>query len=616
MQWTLRKKILLGYGIALALLVVVLVLALTSVLRLGRASDAILSENYRSIRAAGRMTGSAQEQDAALRTYLAGRTARGDSAFRRAQLAFVESLARARDNITIEGEAAVVAAIDSAYRAYTTAYGRLTLEGQDPDAARGAAAFDSTFASLSDSVRAAVGRLRDMNEETMFAASDRARSLARRATWMLAGVGGLIVLAGLAFSLILSRRLTRPLRAVTEAAGRIASGDYDVRVPVEGHDELAELSRRFNEMAAELRSFRAMNVDQIMAGKRRSEAIVRSIDDGIVVVDGDLRVVNLNPSARTILGVAGEEARGRHVLELVRDEALVGPLREAVETGRSPEIADSARYVTRTRAGEPRHYELVVTPIRTETGEAAGGILMLRDVTKLREVDRMKSEFVATVSHELRTPLTSIGMSLDLLEERAGAGLGDEEHELLAESRTDIRRLRDLVADLLELSRLESGRIELDFQPARVSLMCEKARQVLLPQAGEHGVTLSVELPADLPDVRVDVNKMTWVLTNLLANAIRYSDAGGEVRVEAAPLESSVEISVRDRGRGIPYEYQSRVFDRFVQADGSHPGGTGLGLAICREVVRAHGGSIWLESTPGEGSTFTFTLPRAGRDVA
>ena len=236
---------------------------------------------------------------------------------------------------------------------------------------------------------------------------------------------------------------------------------------------------------------------------------------------------------------------------------------------------------------------------------------MLRDVTKLKELDRLKSEFVTTVSHELRTPLTSVGMSLDLLEERIGSGLGVEERELLHESRADVRRLRDLVGDLLDLSRIESGRIELDFQPVGVAMMCEKARKVLAPQAKERGVRLTLDLSDALPRVRADVNKMTWVLTNLLANAIRYSERDGEVRVEASALDSSVEVSVRDQGRGIPYEHQARVFDRFVQLDGGDPGGTGLGLAICREVVRAHGGSIWVESVPGEGSTFVFTVPRA-----
>jgi len=615
-HWTLRKKILLGYGIALALLVVVLALALTSVLRLGRASEAILSENYRSIRAAERMTTALKDQDAAVLSYLLGRREAADSAFRDGQVTFLQSLARARDNVTIEGEGRVVARIDSAYRAYLDAYGRLTLVGAPAEPAGGTPVtalntYRTRLAPLSASVREAAARLRDLNETTMFGASDRAAALARRATWTLVAVGALVLLAGLAFSLILSRRLTRPLQALTQATGRIAAGDYDVKVPVDGHDELAELSRRFNEMAAELRSFRTMNVGQIVAAKRRSEAIVRSIHDGIVVVDGELRVVNLNPAARAILEVGGEEVRGRHVLELIHDETLVDPLRQAVEAGRAPDIPESRRYVTRTRAGAAHHFEVVVTPIRAETGEPAGGILMLRDVTQLKELDRMKSDFVATVSHELRTPLTSIGMSLDLLEERVGGQMDGEERELLGETRTDVSRLRDLVADLLELSRLESGRIELDFQPAPLRPMCEKASQILLPQAEERGVELELDLPGELPEVRADVNKVTWVLTNLLANAIRYSDRGGRVRVEAVPLESSVQVSVRDQGAGIPYEYQSRVFDRFVQVDGGRAGGTGLGLAICREVVRAHGGAIWLESTPGEGSVFTFTLPRA-----
>lgn len=225
----------------------------------------------------------------------------------------------------------------------------------------------------------------------------------------------------------------------------------------------------------------------------------------------------------------------------------------------------------------------------------------------------MKSEFVATASHELKTPLTSIGMSVRLLKERHEETFEERDRELLEAAIEDVERLRALVDDLLDLSKIESGRMAMEVEAVPVGLLCEKAAENLRGQADENGVDLILDLPDDLPSVQADPNKVTWVLNNLLANAIRYSEAGDQVHVSGDAVGGSVHVSVEDEGAGIPYEYQSKIFNKFVQVDGDQtPGGTGLGLAIAQEIIHAHGGRIWVDSTPGEGSTFTFTLPHAG----
>lgn len=613
MSYSLRTRVLLGYGVALLLVAGLLSLALTDLFRLGRASDAILSENYRSIQAAEHMINALERQDSGVLLYLLGEEEAGSRQFRESQAEFLQWLGRAKDNVTIDGEEAILASLDSAYSTYLEAFARLVQRrdpGESPAVARDA--YRGRLHAAFLPVRETTGRLRDLNEETMFAASDRADAVARRAVWTL-GVAGLLAIGvGLAFGLVLSNRLVRPIREITDATARIAGGDYDVEVPERTGDELGDLARRFNEMADRLRAYRAMNVGELMAEKRKSEAIIRSIDDGLVVVDNQFRVVDLNPAAARILDHQGRDVAGLHFLEVVRNDTLFEQVRRTVESGRAAEIEDQQRFLTTDRSGERRHFEAVVIPVRGESDGLAGAILMLRDVTKLRELDRMKSEFVATASHELRTPLTSIAMSLDLVEEHAGPQLDAAERDLLQGTRADVERLRSLVSDLLDLSRIEAGRIELDIQAVDASLICERVQEVMFSQAEERAVILQLRLPEDLPEVRADVNKMTWVLTNLVSNALRYSESGARVEVSAAPFESSVHLTVRDEGEGIPYEFQSRIFDKFIQVeDGRRPEGTGLGLAICREIVRAHGGTIWVESEPGEGSSFTFTLPVA-----
>lgn len=611
MGWTLKKKILIGYGVALTLLAVVLLVGIFNLQHLGRASDAILSENYRSIQAAEHMVNALERQDNGVLLYLLGLRERGARQFGAGQSEFLQWLGRAKDNITIEGESELLARVDSSYSRYVEAFADLRRESVT-EGTSAAGAYTDRMSSDFLAVREATAELRDLNQRTMFSASARARGIAHRATLSLSAVGILVIAFGLTLSLVLANRMTRPIAEITRATRRISSGDYEVEVPTSTSDELGTLSRDFNRMASELRSYREMNVEELRAEKRKSEAIIESIEDGLIVVDADLRVVDINPAARHLLGRSSPHAEGRHILETLKNEPLFSLVETTVRLGEAPVVDERDRYVTTVLDGETRHFLVAVTPVRVRGRRPSGAVLLFRDVTELRELDRTRREFLATVSHELKTPLTSIAMSVDLLAESAEAELGPQARELLDGVREDVSRLRTLVGDLLDLSRLEAGKIELDFQPVEVRLICDKARQVLEAQAREQGVNLEVHVAEQLPCVRADLNKVTWVVTNLISNALRYSSPGGRIEVGASRTESHVEISVRDFGVGIPYEYQSRIFDRFVKIGNGAPGGSGLGLAICREVVRAHGGSIWVESVPGEGSTFRFTLPIAG----
>ncbi len=259
-----------------------------------------------------------------------------------------------------------------------------------------------------------------------------------------------------------------------------------------------------------------------------------------------------------------------------------------------------------------QHFLFSATPVSSGDEAIISMVLLLRDITRFRELDRLKSEFVMAASHELKTPLTSIGMSIALLKEKSLAKLNSTESELLNAADEEVQRLKALVNDLLDISRIEAGKMPIEFDKVQIEPVLQKAVNVLKNQAEEKNIELSYNLPADLPDIKADVNKITWVLTNLISNSLRYTDKGGYIRLSAEQAGSQLYISVSDNGAGIPYEYQSRIFDKFVQVKTEKAlGGSGLGLSICREIVRAHGGTIWVESQPGKGSIFTFTVPIA-----
>jgi NtrC-family two-component system sensor histidine kinase KinB len=606
---TFRKKILLGYGASLLLIIVVLSWAIFLILRLGKASESILRENYQSIQAAENMIDAVERQDSATLLILLGYEQQGASEFRENETLFLQWLGRAKDNITIPGEREIVNSLEKGYARYLVEISNLQLLFRS-HRTQAANSYHEVILPLFRSIRDTCIKLRDLNHETMYAASNRANKIALQAVFSISIIGAASVIIIIVSSLFLSHLISRPVTELKEAALQVAQGNYDVQVPVRGSGELALLASQFNLMVEKLKQFHDMNIGRIIAEKRKSEAIIRSVDDGILVVDDNFLITNLNPAAAKIFGGLPEDSLEKHLLEVMRDEKLFNFLKEALASGQPPRMEEGEDILIIKTGEESRHYQISIMPMRTPSGVIPGVVLLLRDITRLRELDRLKSEFVMTASHELRTPLTSINMAVNLLRESAGTKLTDQEKALLEACHEDVQRLRALVNDLLDLSKIEAGKLELSFEPVQPRFLCDQALAVIKPQADSKGIELTLGVPEDLPAVTADPHKIVWVLVNLLANAVRYTKEGGHISLQGERGGNQVHLSVTDDGEGIPFDLQPRIFDKFVHGKSS-AGGSGLGLAICKEIVKAHRGAIWLDSSPGKGSTFTFTLPVA-----
>ena len=608
---TLKKKILTGYGVAFALMGLVVAWAIMNLVSLGKATDAILSENYRSILAAENMVDALERQDSGMLLMFLGDAGKGITQFRENEAVFLKWLARSKDNITIQGEAELVQAIEAAYDSYRRKFSALTDMRETGGATLKPVYYQETVYPLFAKVRDACIGLRNLNEETMYAASIRAGNVAKRAIWSTALVAASALIVALLFSLFLAERIVRPIRRFVEASRKISSGDYTVQVPVETGDELGRLAGEFNQMAHQLGRYHEMNIDQIISEKNKGEAILASIKDGLMVFDTKLKMTGINPAARRLLDLEFTESSTLQCIDIIPDSQVCDLIRKTVETGAQPNLPDEQRIIVLPEGEGFRHYLFSITTIRGRDRNLSGIVLLLRDVTRLKEVERLKSEFVMAASHELRTPLTSLGMSVDLLLENAAHVLAAKDRELLRAAHEEVHRMKALVNDLLDLSKIESGRIELEFESVPVPILFRHIETVFKSQMDMKEVSLTADLTGELPKVRADANKITWVLTNLISNALRYVSKGGHIYLMAQRIGPHVHLSVRDDGPGIPPEYHSKIFQKFVQVKGQEAGGTGLGLAICKEIVRAHGGAIWVESPAGRGSTFTFTLPVA-----
>ncbi|HUW70979.1 MAG TPA: ATP-binding protein [bacterium] len=609
MRLNLRKKILLGFGISLVFSIIVMLWAIYNLYVLGNASKAILSENYKSIIAAEHMIDSLERQDSAMLIFLLEERESAIRQFNEATSDFWIWFGRARDNITIPGESDIVESIHSLYGKYIESFSG----AHSPEDAHPAFSFqyyNKVVFALFESIRAELSNLRELNQRTMYEASDRTERLAVNTIMSMSVVGSLAIAVGIVFSLLLSRRIVHPLIELTAATERISGGDYDVHIEAESNDELGVLADSFAVMATRLKSFNDLNIGKIIHEKKKSDTLIRSIHDGIVLIDKSLRIVNANPAAQEALGFSFDEKSPMHFLEAFDNAELFSYIKATSESGVPPVIPEEKTILTIEKNGVIAHYSFTITPVLLGEHESLGVVLLLQDITALTNLDQLKTEFVMTASHELKSPLTSIAISLDLLTEGLGDTVDEKHREVIEAANEDVNRLKALVSDLLDLSRLESGKAEMDLARYPVRDIMEQACSIMRRQVEEKSLTLRCDLPDVTMAMMVDGNKIVWILTNLLANAIRYTNEGGTISVSAEEIGHFVYIKVKDTGVGIPPEYQRKIFEKFVQVKGAaKPGGTGLGLAICREIVRAHGGRIWVESEVGSGSTFTFTLP-------
>ncbi|PZQ39707.1 MAG: PAS domain-containing sensor histidine kinase [Pseudomonas putida] len=458
------------------------------------------------------------------------------------------------------------------------------------------AAFNQVRTDLLDSHRQALDHITRSEERT------RGRAL------LVSGVLGLMGLVVLVLGFItahnIARRFGQPIEALAKAADELGRGNFEVTLPVTQAIELNQLTRRFGLMADALRKHQATNVDELLAGQQRLQAVLDSIDDGLLIIDRQGLLEHLNPVAQRQLGWSDSRV-GSGLAEALQRPELEQQLRQVLRDGsldRPPddlsiEVDDESRLLT---------YSL--TPVSHPQGPILGAVMVLHDVTEQRAFERVRSEFVLRASHELRTPVTGMHMAFGLLRERIKFPPEAREHDLLETIGEEMQRLTQLINDLLNFSRYQSGLQKLELAPCALDELLERAQARFSEQAALKQIDLIKDLEPPLPRIHADVAQLDRVLDNLLHNAIRHTASGGRIRLHARRHAERVIISVEDNGEGIAYGQQGRIFEPFVQV-GRKKGGAGLGLALCKEIVQLHGGRMGVFSRPGQGTQFYMALP-------
>jgi NtrC-family two-component system sensor histidine kinase KinB len=424
------------------------------------------------------------------------------------------------------------------------------------------------------------------------------------AEWLLWIGGVALILAGIWLSLNLAASIARPMEQIAAATRSISEGRFDVRVGAAGYREGNTLGATFNEMAKALAAFHASDVNRLLSEQRRNETVLNSIDDGLVILDEEVRIERLNPIAARQFGTNVEDAIGRSLDEVLGRQDFDTHARLCLQRAH-PTGHAAALEVSLGEGMLRRELRCSFMPFMDSR---PGLVLVVRDVTAERRFARERNEFVLRASHELRTPLTGLRMALDLLTERARFAPDSREADLLQTVREETARLTTLLHSLLDLSRL-SGPVK-PAHPCKPELAARAALQRFVPRARAARIELRAQIAPDLPDLKLDAAECERVLDNLLDNALRHTPAGGSVvlSLSIGADSNELQLCVADNGEGIAAHELQRIFDPFVQVGEKH-GATGLGLTLCREIVERRGGHIEAQSVPGVETRFCIHLP-------
>jgi PAS domain S-box-containing protein len=617
---TLRTKLLSSYLIFVAALVVLGGWSAWRLREMGGVSRRIIANNYDSVVAAQDMKESLERQDSAALFALLGARDKATTQLREHRARFDADLNEAENNITEIGEREALDNIrrdrDAYYQLFDAFVARVNAtEYPGPTGVRKdeeLAERNEYFARLEpqfNKLRADCERLLQLNQRAMLAKSEAAAGVAQLWFYRTLLVAGVFVAAGLILAFFLAKRIVEPLRQLTATTTRMAGGDLEAKVSIDSHDEVGLLAAEYNRMAERIRQLRSSDLGKLLIAQQTTEAAIDSLYDPVIVTDSEGRVTKLNPAAENIFG-SEKENTGRHIGDVSRDARIALAVAEALESQRPVAGEGMSSILPLAVDGSDRAFRLRTTPMRDNVHHLLGAVTILEDITHLREIDRLKSEFIATASHELRTPLTSVQMGVHLLLEGALGELTESQNEVLQACRQDCERLDKLMRDLLDLSKIEAGESQPQVTTVSTKDLLAGALRELRPQVEAKGLDLNVDAPVDLPSVAVDRLQIERVLSNLVTNALRHT-AQGEIRISAEQRDNYVAVSVSDTGSGIPTEYLPHIFDKFVQVPDAPTGGAGLGLTISKSIVEAHGGQISVQSQVGRGTTFTFTLPTA-----
>ena len=436
-----------------------------------------------------------------------------------------------------------------------------------------------------------------LNMEAIHRKTVIAETTSEKRLTLIIAIAAIIFMISFTFSVNFPSIVTNPILQLTEAIKEITNKNYRHRIFIDNKDEFGELADAFNNMAQRLEYFESSNLNKLLFEKSRAEAVINSLKDASIGIDKNNIILFANFQALQLLGLKANEIVGKQVEELATSNDLFAFLVNNESTAPFKIVVEN------------RENYFVKEVVDVAQGEGNSKVIVLRNITSFKELDLAKTNFIATISHELKTPLAASDFSIRLLSDERIGTLSDEQKELIENLKQDNQRVLKILSELLNMSQVESGRIKINMNEVSPYLIVQNALETVSSSAKERNIEIIKDLTEGLPSIIADTDKTTWVLNNLLTNAMKFSNSGSSIHLTLNHKDNEVLFSVADTGPGIAPEYQTKLFEKYFQVPGVNVKGTGLGLSISKEFIDAQKGRIWVESKPGTGSVFSFTLP-------
>lgn len=568
----LRSKLSLGIGILFTLILIQGIQSIRYVRHLSVSSKEILSDNYNSVHYVSEMLRSLDRfsQDSASRRTL------------------IEALTLQQQNITEINERQVTSALEEKV-------GRLN---------------DSISGEEVQQIRNDLYRIMELNMGSILAKSRGMESSADEAVRWISVIAILCVLLAALFLLYFPSIVLRPIDKLKQGIVQIANHNYDQRLDFSGNREFESVAESFNDMAARLDEYRRSSLDDLMMAKKRIEAIVNSLHEPIVGLGPDRTILFMNREALSVLNLT-DDVVGRNATDVALSNDLLRRLVRELYGDVKPESREPLKIYADNKESyfQMENVPLYITPIGKTEREFIGNLIILNNITRYKELDSAKTNFISTVSHEMKTPISSIMMSLQLLNDDRLGTLNGEQKQLVESIKDSSDRLLEITGELLNMTQIETGKLKLHPKITKPIELIDYAIKSTWVLAERFCCFVEVDYPEKISKIFVDSEKIAWVITNLLSNAIHHSPERSRIIVGAVQHDKAVEIYVQDFGRGIDPRYHKSIFERYFRVPGTKVQGSGLGLAISKEFVEAHGGTISVESEIGKGSRFSIMLP-------
>ena len=461
------------------------------------------------------------------------------------------------------------------------------------------------------SIRKDITELMRLNMDAIERKSVIADDTAEKAIIVISIVGTLCFLIAFILLVNLPSNIADPIKELSESIRQIANQNYKRRVNFESHSEFGDLARSFNTMAEKIEEYSESKLDRILKGKKRIEALIDNMHDAVIGIDESRKVLFVNEVALKITGLERKD----FIDKQIQDVAVVNDLvRDIIKDIILPKEKKGKAEPIKIFADNKESYfekeivDINIVPTGEDASEFIGQVIILKNVTPFKELDLAKTNFIGTVSHEFKTPIASIQMGVELLQNKQLGTLNDEQTSLVGSIKEDVNRLLKITSELLNITQVESGSIQINILPTAIKPIIEYAIDANKAAADQKQVVLKVTIEDGLNEVMADSEKTAWVLTNLLSNAIRYSYENATVEIGVQKNNGKVKFSVTDTGQGIQAQYLEKIFERYFRIPGTKKEGTGLGLSISKEFIEAQGGEIRVQSEYAAGSTFTFLL--------